>query len=183
MITAIYLCDIIYLIMPTNLNIEPNTHTGTPLLRWSFHEFKPINRSTTWWVMATIIVLAMLIYAIATANFLFALILVMGSILFILETRRQPRQINFEITPGGIIVGKKYWRWSELSNFWIAYQPPEIKRLYIEPKSALEPRLSIPLQSTNPLTVREMLSKYVSENLNREDIPTSEALAKLLKLQ
>jgi len=169
--------------MPTNLNLEPNMHTGATLLRWSFNEFKQIDRSRTWWVMAGLIVLAMLIYAVTTANFLFALILIMGATLFITETKRQPRQINFEVTPNGIILGKKFWRWSELSNFWIAYQPPEIKKLYIEAKSSLEPRIAVPLHSTNPLNVRQLLGKYMTENLDREDIPTSEALAKLLKLQ
>lgn len=169
--------------MPTNLNLEPNTHTGTALLRWSFSEFKQVDRSKTWWIMAGLVVLAMLIYAVTTANFLFALILIMGSTLFITETQRHPRQMNFAITGNGIILGKKYWRWSELSNFWIAYQPPEIKKLYIEAKSSLEPRLAIPLQNNNPLNVRQLLGKYMTENLEREDIPTSEALAKILKLQ
>jgi hypothetical protein len=82
-----------------------------------------------------------------------------------------------------VAVGKKFWRWSEISNFWIAYHPPEISNLYLVAKSPLEPRIMVPLDRTNPLTIRSLLNKYIAEDLEREDEPTSEALARFLKLQ
>jgi len=169
--------------MPINLNLDPQAHIGTTRLSWTFKEFHPIKRSRTWWLTASGLSLIMLIYAVFSGNFLFALILLMGAILFVNETKRPPRSIDCRITSNGIAVGKKFWRWSELKDFWIAYRPPEITNLYIQPKNALDPRLTIPLADNNPIKVRESLKDYLTEDLSREDEPTSEALTRLLKLQ
>ncbi|MFZ5391513.1 MAG: hypothetical protein ACOZAJ_04560 [Patescibacteria group bacterium] len=169
--------------MPINLNLEPKANLGSVQMDWSFQEFEPRERSKRWWLVAGLIALVMLIYAVLSGNFLFALILLMGAILFVNENKRQPRQLDCRITNLGLLVGKKFWRWSELNEFWIAYHPPTIASLYVLPKSLFDPRLSIPLNKTNPLEVREQLKKFLKEDLTREDEPTSEALSKLLKLQ
>ena len=169
--------------MSTNLNLDPHANIGQVALRWSFREFRHVHRSTAWWVWAGIITGGLVVYAGFNGNFLFALILLMGAILFINESRRTPRRLDCQITTLGVAVGKKFWRWSELSNFWIAYHPPEANNLYLVPKTALEPRLNAPLEKTSPLAVRNLLKKYLTEDLTREDIPTSEALSRLLKLQ
>lgn len=169
--------------MATNLTLEPQTNIGKINLRWSFKEFRQVKRPQAWWILASLITIGLVIWAVLTGNFLFALILLIGSVIFINESRRQPRRLECQITTLGIMVGKKFWRWSELTSFWIAYHPPEIANLYIVPKNPFDPRVTIPLNQTNPITVRELLGKYISEDLTREDIPTSEALSRLLKLQ
>jgi hypothetical protein len=169
--------------MTINLNLEPNANIGKVSLRWTFREFRHVNRPTAWWVWAGLITIGMAAWAVFTGNFLFALILLMGAIIFINETRRNPRHIECQLTTLGVAVGKKFWRWSELTNFWIAYHPPEVSCLYLVPKGTFIPRLTVPLGKTSPLTVRSMLKKYVSEDLTREDMPTSEELSRLLRLQ
>lgn len=169
--------------MAVNLNVNPQFNTGQVLLRWTFREFRLLDRSTTWWVTAGVVALGLIGYSVVTANFLFALIIIMVAFIFIGETRRTPRQLECKLTSTGVVVGKKYWRWSELVNFWIAYQPPAVTNLYLVPKSPLDPRVTIPLEKMNPLKVRELLGKYVTEDLEREDEPTSEALTRLLKLR
>lgn len=169
--------------MPINLNLQPQANIGKIAHRWSFREFNPRERSTAWWVVAGIIGAAIVTYAIVTANFLFALIVLMVAIIFVTESRRQPKRLDCLITGSGAAVGKKFWRWSELDSFWIAYRPPEITNLYLVPKNPLDPRVRIPLERMNPLTVRQHLTQYLTEDLSREDEPTSEALSRLLKLQ
>jgi hypothetical protein len=169
--------------MSTNLTLEPQANTGKTNLRWSFKEFRQVKRTRTWWILAGLIIVGLATWAVLTGNFLFALILLIGSVIFINESRRQPRRLECQITTLGVVVGKKFWRWSELTSFWIAYHPPETANLYVVPKNPLDPRVTILLNQTNPVTVRDLLTKYIIEDLTREDIPTSEALSRLLKLQ
>ena len=169
--------------MATNLNLEPQANLGQVTLRWSFREFRHVRRPTSWWVWAGLITGGLVVWALFQSNFLFALILLMGTVIFINETRRTPRRLDCQVTSLGVAVGKKFWRWSELATFWIAYHPPEANNLYLVPKNPLDPRLNVPLEKTSPLTVRSLLKKYLTEDLEREDIPTSEALGRLLKLQ
>jgi hypothetical protein len=169
--------------MPINLNLDPQTNLGRVLLDWHFWEFKHHNRPKSWWITAGIITGLLVIYAVVSANFLFALIILIGAVLLINEYRRRPRRLHCQITSNGLAVGKKFWRYNELANYWIAYHPPEVTNLYILPKNPLDPRVTIPLVNMNPLRVRKILNKYLEEDLSREDEPTSEALTRLLKLQ
>lgn len=169
--------------MPINLNIEPNANLGNSLLRWNFKEFKKPKRTKIWWITASIISTLMIIYALFTANFLFALIILITGILLINEHRRSPRKLECNITNNGIAVGKKFWNYKELKNYWIAYNPPNVMNLYILPKNPFDPRVAVYLGNINPLQVRKILNKYMEEDLEREDEPTSEALSRLLKLQ
>lgn len=169
--------------MPINLNIEPKSNTGQSLLRWTFTEFKRPHRTRSWWITAGIVTAVLVIYSIFTSNFLFAIIVLIGAVLLINEYRRNPRRIECHITNTGIIIGKKFWRYNELRNYWIAYHPPEVTNLYILPKSPFDPRVTVPLTNMNPLKIRKILNKYTEEDLEREDEPTSEALTRLLKLQ
>lgn len=169
--------------MSVNLNLNPQANVGQVTLRWSFREFRELNRSVTWWVTAGGVALAMIIYAVIIANFLFALIIIMVAFIFVGETRRTPRTLECKITSTGVVVGKKYWRWSDFLNFWITYNPPAVTNLYLVPKNPFDPRITVPLEKTNPLKVREFLTKHITEDLEREDEPTSEAINRLLKLR
>lgn len=169
--------------MPINLNLEPQANIGQELLRWTFLEFKRPSRTRSWWIMAGLVTALLLIYAIYTTNFLFAIIILMFAGLFYVENRRSPRRLDCRITNTGIAVGKKFWRYNELKNYWIVYHPPQITNLYIQPKNPFDPRITVPLVKINPLQVRKLLNKYLEEDLEREDEPTSEAITRLLKLQ
>jgi len=52
----------------------------------------------------------------------------------------------------------------------------------MEFKNPIKPRLSIPLRSLDPLTIRNYLVKYLDEDLERTEPPLSEQLTKRLKL-
>lgn len=171
-----------YISMPINLNLDSRASLGQIVLRWTFREPKAAERSRTWWVWACIIGGALVVYAVATSNFLFALLLILFAVIFVGEAKQSARAIECRLTSTGVMVGKKFWRWSDLGSFWIAYQPPVVTSLYLVPKRVLDPRVTIPLEKTNPLKVREHLGKYVKEDLEREDEPTSETLTRLLKL-
>jgi hypothetical protein len=168
--------------MPINLNIEPDATVGKQVLRWNFREFQHVNRSRAWWIGAGLVAAALVIYGAVTGNFLFALIILLAAALFVIEVQRQPRSIECRLTVLGVMVGKKFWKWNELSSFWIAYRPPEVTNLYLLPKSPLDPRVAVPLEHMNPLSVRNNLKNHLEEDLSREDEPTSEALTRLLKL-
>ena len=57
---------------------------GTALVSWEVDEYPHHERSRRWYLIAGAISLALIIYAIMTANFLFALIILMVDIIFIL---------------------------------------------------------------------------------------------------
>jgi len=155
---------------------------GTVILEWSFPEFETYTRGTGWYVGAGGITLALIVYAIWTLNFLFAVMVLMVVVILFFHTIRPPLMVAFKMTEYGIHVGRHFYPYREIKNFWIIYQPPDVKNLYFIFQTFVRPRLSIPLMNRNPLKVRELLLQYLPEDIDRESEPTSETLSRWLKL-
>jgi hypothetical protein len=166
----------------TNDNL-PINHYGREVIGWSVHEFNQHEKTKTWYVSAAVIGILLLIYCYFTSNFLFAIIIILGSIIIVSTDGQEPEQVRIVLTTEGIVVGRKFYDYDEIKNFSIVYKPRiEVKNLYLEFKNSFKHRLSIPLNDMNPLPIRENLLKYLTEDLERTDQPLSEALARIFKL-
>lgn len=156
---------------------------GKEIMGWQVQEYEKHERSAGWYIVAGTVAIALLIYCFFTANFLFAVIIIVTALVVILHDGRHPEMVKFAITDEGIVIGRKFYDYDDVKDFAIIYKPRlEVKRLYFEFKSALKHRLSVPLENINPLVVRENLLKYLKEDLERTDQPLSEGLAKIFKL-
>jgi hypothetical protein len=162
---------------------ENQINYGKEIMGWLVPEYEKHERSGGWYVIAGAVAIALLIYCFFTANFLFAVIIIVTALVIILHHGREPERVKFSLTDEGIAIGRKFYDYDEIKDFAIVYKPRiEVKRLYFEFKNALRHRLSVPLENMNPLMVRETLLKYLKEDLERADQPLSEGLAKLFKL-
>lgn len=151
-------------------------------IEWEFLEHTQPQRGGKWYLLTSLVLFGLIIYALLTTNFLFALIIVMFGIIIFINQRRQPQQIKFVIDSRGIKVGEKSYSYNELDNFWIIYQPPHVKTLYFNFKSSLRPRLAISLEKQNPLEVKAFLRQYLEEDLEQEEEPLSDILGRLFKI-
>lgn len=161
-------------------NKSSNDHF--PELTWTFPEFQKHSRSRRWWTIFTIVDLIAFVYAIFSANFLFALILIMITGIVIFREYHQPEQITLSITQDGIFLDDRLYVWKEIESFWFIYEPPEVKNLYLSFKSYFRPTLTVPLMEQNPIAIRKLLADFLEEDIKKEGLPTSEALGRLLKL-
>ena len=153
------------------------------IINWQVPEYERHERSKVWYINASIISLLLLLYCFLTGNFLFAMIIIIVAFVIILHDGRQPERVQISLTDEGVKVGKKFYDYDEIKDFSLVYKPrQEIKNLYFEFKNVIRPRLSIPLFDKNPLPIRNFLLKYLPEDLDRTDLPLSEALAKFFKL-
>lgn len=162
---------------------DKSINYGDLLINWDIPEYEKHDRTKNWYIAAGVIALLLLIYSFLSGNFLFAVIIVIVALIIILHDGQNPPLITFAITSEGIIVGRKFYDYDIIDNFYIIYKSrEEVKNLYFEFKSVVKPRLSIPLLENNPIKVREILLKYLKEDLDKTNQPSSEALAKIFKL-
>ena len=139
-------------------------------------------RGKTWYLVAAVIAILLVAYAIWTANFLFAFLVLLLSVVLILVGNEKPRKVLVQVGDVGIVWDGRLHPYRELERFAIVYQPPVTKIIYLEPRSALRPRLRIPLAEQNPLELREHLSQYLQEDLDLQSEHLSDTLARLLKI-
>ncbi len=155
---------------------------GKVVYEWLVKEYEQYEHSRRWYLIAGLLGSACLVYAIATANYLFALILALFAIVLYLHEMQTPLEVYFAITETGIILGKKYYRYSELSNFWLIYNPPEVKTLYFRLNNFVKHRLQVPLLDYDPRPIRNYLNQFITEDLEQEDEPLSDRMARILKI-
>lgn len=152
------------------------------LINWLIPEYRQHQRGRRWYLITGAILILLLTYSLLTANFLFALIVIIASIIIILQDKHQAPKITFTITEAGIGLGKDFYDYAKLQSFWLYYEPDEAKTLFLEFKNRVRPRLSIPLFNKNPLQVREQLLKFLAEDIAKTNEPISEQLSRLLKI-
>ena len=155
---------------------------GNTLLSWHFPEFETYERGPIWYIIFFIIGGALILYSILTVNFLFAVIVVMVTIIILLGHRKEPSEIDIDITEAGLEIGDKFYMYKEIKSFFIIYEPPHVMTLFIQLKSSTKPRLSIPLNGQNPVKVRDILLTFIAEDVEKDDEPGSDFLTRALKL-
>lgn len=167
----------------------------TGYLKWQIPSHRKPDRSKNWYILASIFIVVAIFFCFfaisswhivflgRSANFLFALIILISAIIVMINEGQPTTMLNCELGPEGFKLAGRLYDYNSLKNFSVIYKPREsLKNLYFEFNSSISQTLSIPLRSMDPLIVRNFLLKYLKEDLERTDEPLSEQLTKMLKL-
>jgi len=167
--------------MPVNI-LKENVNLGKIMFQWTIKEYEKYEHERGWFILMSIIAIALLVYAVIVANYLFALIIVLLGIISFLHEMQDPVDVPFAITETGIILGSKYYRYSEIKSFWIIYNPPEVKKIYFSTDSAIRAEIQVPLLDYDPRPLRQFLGQYLLENLEKEEESLSDIIARRWQL-
>ena len=151
------------------------------LARWEFPAVPPHRRGRRWYLAVGAAGAVMAAYGVWTGNYVFVLLLALFALTFHLVWR-QPHSVRCEIRQDGVAVGATFYPYRELKRFWILYQPPEVKTLYLEFANPLKPRLPIALEAQNPVEIRHLLMDYLPEDLTHEEEPIWDQMSRIFKL-
>jgi len=139
-------------------------------------------RGPRWYLFMAVIALLFVAYAVWTANFLFAFIILLASIILILAGNEPSKQVLIQIGEHGLVRDGKLYPYQDLGQFAIIYHPPFTKVLYIDHRNPLIPRLRIHLEDQDPVEVREYLKQFMREDLDLQDEHLSDMIGRLLKI-
>ncbi len=124
----------------------------------------------------------LLLWALYTLNILFAVIIILFVGIIYSQTKKPPIEVEIKIFEDGIRIGNRFYKYKEINKFWLIYEPPTVKNLYLEFKNKLRPVLPIPLEKQNPIKIRQILLKYIDEDLEKDEEPFSEIIGRRLKI-
>lgn len=167
--------------MPQDIT-KDNVNIGTVIYQWTVKEFEKPERDSRWYMIMGGIGIALIVYAIISANYLFAMIIVLFGVILFMQEMQTPQDIPFAITNLGIVVGIKFYRFSELKSFWIVYNPPAVKSLYFGLNNVVKHRLQVSLEGYDPVAIRECLKQNLLEDLDQEEEPLSDRFSRLFRL-
>jgi len=167
--------------MPINL-FKENAPLGKVIFQWKLKEFEKYEKNRRWYLTMGILAILFVIFGLYTANYLFVLIVVLFAIIISLHDIQEPEELSFALTETGIVLGNKYYRYSELENFWFIYKPPEVKTLYFTLEDSIKHRLQVPLLDNDPRPIRKHLLQYIEEDFEQEEEPFSDRFGRLFRL-
>ncbi len=157
---------------------------------WEIPEYIKHERSKTWYIVAGLLALGCAVisimtpnYVFETPNYLFLGIIILGTFIMLMNDGVEPVMVPVILGDEGVQVGRKFYDYDEIKNFSVIFKPREdIKNIYLEFKAIAKPRISVPIGDQDPLVIRNLLLKYLVEDLDRTSPPASEGIAKMLKL-
>lgn len=152
------------------------------LFVWEAPAYPKYERTKTWYLVMSLIAVFLVAYAIWTANFLFAFIVLLSAIVLILAGNKDPERILVQIGDNGVVWHGHFYPFQDIDNFAIIYQPPYSKILYLEPKGIAKTRVRISLEDENPLEIRQHLKQYLPEDLDLRDEHFSDIMARLMRI-
>jgi len=155
---------------------------GDVLIEWEIDEYPEHERSRRWYIITGVIGAGLIIYSLATANFLFAVIVLMFAVITLLSHFVKPERIPVVITTTGVVVGDMYYDYMSIRDFSIVYEPPEVKNLYLDFYAFSHPMITVPLEDVDPNIVRDQLLVFCQENLNRNEEHLTDVVRRLYKL-
>ena len=156
---------------------------GELIMYWTMDEFHRHERSNLWYVFFLIIGIGLILFAVLSSNYVFAVLLIVIGTYMILRHFRDPEDVPVIILTTGVAIGNHYHTWDEVKDFWVAYDPPEVRKLYIDFNRNREPYVSIDLpEDMDPNEVREVMLEFAEENQNRKEESLTDYVSRLYKL-
>lgn len=148
---------------------RPELTQADLLLAWSTPEYREITMNRRQLLIAASVAGILLILALITANFLFAIVIALASVAGYLFVGRPPRTMNIVVTTKGIAYGDRFFVWNQdAKRFWVLYDPP-LATLNIATRSLTDPTLEIQLGDQDPFRVRDTLLQYLEEDPRAEE--------------
>lgn len=137
-------------------------------LSWKVYDRIEQQHSPDWYWAVGIIAFSLMVTSILLDNILFAILIVLSTIVLFLRTLQKPQLISYELTNRGIWINKEFTSFVSFDSFWVTEEEPA--KLIIKSKGLLTPLLIIPLDTVDPQIVRDFLQDYIPEEEHHEPL-------------
>ena len=148
---------------------------------WEAPEFERHDRGKWWYIGLGAVATILVGYAVWSANFLFAFIILLMAIILVIAGNEKPKRVLAQIGHNGVVWRGDFIPFDDIHEFAIVYEPPHIRILYLEPKGVFTPRIRIYLGEQDPVAIRDHLRRYLREDLALKDEHLSDLVSKILK--
>ena len=159
---------------------RPNRYANKFLARWSALEFETQEREKRWYLYAAFIFIAIIGYAVYKDSPVMAITFILIGVILYINLNKDPKVIEFGIVKEGVVAGNQLYGFDNIKSFWIFYDPPYEKTLSLHTVSHFLPIIHIPLDQENPVEIRKILVRYISEV--KQNHGFIDHLEKILKL-
>lgn len=150
------------------------------LLEWEASEYAHYEKGRTWYLIAGVLALAVIGYAIVSESYMEAVAMALLAGVVYLYSHELPSRHRIQVNKLGVQVGEQFFPYTVIRSFWLVLTP-ELRQLHLETTVRFGQILTIQLEDTDPILVRKVLAMEVQEASGRSE-GFIDKLARLLKL-
>ena len=140
----------------------------TTLLEWQAPEFLSYTRGWKYYSLLSLLFLAVIVYGVYSSDWFVIGIFIIVAGFIIWYQQKEPLNKKYRITQLGIYEDNKFYQFNEIYSYWFLIDK-EYKTLNIIFAKKYLPQLTILLNGTDPIAVRNVLSKHIPEESNRTE--------------
>lgn len=150
-----------------NLTHEhPGPHFDKAAFSWIAPEYLQHPKSAKWWVVAGLIWVVSIILEALSGNWtMLAATVLFGLVYWYIHEHHPPRHTKINLSELGVKIGHSQIPYAEIESFWIIFDPPFSRRLFLRLKESILPDLIIELETQNPQQITAFLEQYLSERV------------------
>jgi hypothetical protein len=170
--------------LPEPEDMAISEHSEDVLAHWRAPEYEVFERDKKWYLYITLALTGIIGYAIYTNGIVMAITFILIGVVGYIHINKEPRILDFIITPEGVLAGRELYEFENLLSFWIFYEanPPRLaemarrreaggkKSVSLRTKSHFVPFVHIPVNDEDPVKIREILIKYIPETKQEEGL-------------
>jgi len=149
--------------------------------KWEVPEYPQYERSFRWYVVAALLGIILLIYAVVTGNFLFSVIIILGVSISILTSSKTPKMVTFKLEEDGARINDIFYSWDRFKSYWVVEHSDGVY-LGLDLKNIMRIDIYVPVKNYSLKEVEIFLNKYLKINPDRKEEPLSYTLARKLKI-
>lgn len=153
-----------------------NTNRRPSAIEWQTEEYEYRHKSSDWFWALGIIAVAGAVIAVLFGNFLFAIVIILGSVTLSLHARRRPGVVSYRIDKKGVRAGKTLYPYATLNSFCI---DEDDRFLILESDKLLVPHIFLPLPREADM---DEIHGYLLQNLAEKEhgVPITQKVMDLI---
>ena len=125
-------------------------------LSWETEEFAYHHKDLQWFLVGGILALGIFASLLVLKNMFGAATILLFVFIMYLYATKKPDMLSVAVDGRGITVNTKRIPYSDVTSFWVLYEPP-VKELILIQKTKFTPKTIIPLGQVNPVELRALL--------------------------
>jgi len=144
-------------------SVRPNPPAGgLPTLQWQAFEYDYKEKTNDWFWVVGVAGFIAIVLSILFKNFLFAIVLLLGTFVVMMYGARKPEMVTFSIGAKGVTIKNDLYPYKNLLGYGLKVgEGPD--KLMLHVNRLFLPHLILPIEDIDPELIRERLDKFITE--------------------
>ncbi len=131
-------------------------------IQWKAPEYHYSKKSSDWFWAVGIIAFSASAAAVIFNNVIFAIFIILSAFTLSLYAARKPSLISIELNNKGVVIDKYLYPYQTLEKFCLIEKKSGVS-LILKSKKTMFPFITAQIGQTEPDSIREYLSRYLTE--------------------